>query len=88
MLIKLHSLQLHLDYFPKNYGNLSEKQGEHFHQDVRIKEQHYQGQWDVNFLIDYCWCLKQDVVPAKHRRKSLKKTFHPWIASFVYFSVY
>ena len=40
--------------------------------DIHIMEEHYQGHWDVNFLTGYCWCLKQDAVGAKHRRKSLK----------------
>ncbi len=26
----------HMDYFPKNCGDLSEEQSEHFHQDIRI----------------------------------------------------
>ena len=43
MSIKLHFLQLHLDYFPKNFGDLSEEQGEHFHQNICIMEEHYQG---------------------------------------------
>ena len=58
MSVKQHFLQSHLDYFPKNYGDLSEEQGERFHQDIRIMEERYQGWWDVNFLTDYCWCLK------------------------------
>ena len=48
-----------------------------------IMEEGYQGCLDINFLIDNCWCSKQDVVAAEHRRKSLKKTF-----LHVHFSVY
>ena len=40
----------------------------------------YQGQCDVNFLVDYCCGLKWDAVS--------EKTFDPLIASFVYFQVY
>lgn len=72
MSIKLPSLRSHLDYFPKNCGDLSEKQGECFHQDICIMEERYQGQRDVNFLTDYCRCLKQDAVSDEHSRKSLK----------------
>ena len=54
MLVKFHFLRSHLDYFPKNCEDLSEVQGEHIHQDIRIMEERYQGQWDVNFLADYC----------------------------------
>ena len=73
MSVKLHFLRLHLDFFPKNCGDLSEEQGEYFHQDIRIMEEGYQGWWDVNFLAEYDSCLKQDAVAAEHRRKSLKK---------------
>ena len=43
--------------------------------DIHIMEEHYQGWWDGNFLVDYCWCLKQGAVVAEHRRKSLKRPF-------------
>ena len=51
--VKLHFLLSKLYSFPKNCGDLSEEQGEHFHQDSRIKKEHYQGRWNVNFL-DNC----------------------------------
>ena len=73
--LKLHFLRSHLDYFPKNCEDLSEEQGEHFHRDSPITEEHNQGWWDINFLADNCWCLKWDAVAAKHSRKSLKKPF-------------
>jgi len=77
MSVKMHFLSSHLDYFPKNCGDLSEEQGERFHQDIRVMEERYQGQWDVNMLADYCWCLKRDVPEAEHKRKSLKRPFNP-----------
>lgn len=77
MSVKMHFLSSHLDYFPANCGDLSEEQGERFHQDIREMEERYQGRWDVNMLADYCWCLKRDVPAAEHRRKSLKKPFLP-----------
>ena len=82
MSVKLHFLQSLVNYFPKNYGDLIEKQGECFHQDICIC---YQGWLEVNFLVDYCWYLKLDAVAAE---EVPEKTFYPWIASFVYFSVY
>lgn len=51
MSIKLHYLHIHRDRFPKNLGDLSEEQGERFHQDTgkssyvyknRIKENLFQ----------------------------------------------
>ena len=75
MSVKMHCLQSHLDYFPENCGDLSEEQGELFHQDIRVMEELYQGRWDMNSLADYCWCLKRNVVAAQHRRESVKMPF-------------
>ena len=75
MSVKMYFLRSHLDYFPQNCGDLSEEQGEHFHQDIRVMKERYQGRRDVNFLADCCWCLKRDVVATQHRRKSLKRPF-------------
>ena len=33
--IKLHSLKSHADKSPQNLGNVSEKQEERFHQDIK-----------------------------------------------------
>ena len=41
--IKLHYLFNHLDYFPENLGDVTEEQGERFHQDIRTMEDRYQG---------------------------------------------
>uniref|UniRef100_UPI00358E4839 uncharacterized protein n=1 Tax=Myxine glutinosa TaxID=7769 RepID=UPI00358E4839 len=43
MSIKMHFLSSHLDYFPENCGDVSEEQGERFHQDIRVMEERYQG---------------------------------------------
>jgi hypothetical protein len=77
MSIKMHYLSSHLDYFPENCGDVSEEQGERFHQDIRVMEERYQGRWDVNMLADYCWCHKRDVPNVKHARKSLPTPFMP-----------
>lgn len=75
MAVKLHFLNSHLAYFPENCGDYSEKQGERFHQDIRVMEERYQGRWDINMLADYCWCLKRDSSELDHKRKSMKKSF-------------
>ena len=75
MSIKMHFLQSHLDYFPKNCGDYSEEQGERFHQDIKTMESRYQGRWDINMLADYCWCLKRDESESPHERKSVKTSF-------------
>ena len=73
--VKVHFLWSHLDYFSKNYGDLSEEHGERFLQDICIMEECYQSRWDVNFLADFCCCLKRDAVATEHRRKPLKRPF-------------
>lgn len=75
MSIKMHFLSSHLDYFPENCGDVSEKQGERFHQDIRVMEERYQGRWNINMLADYCWCPKRDAPDTNHQRKSLRQPF-------------
>ncbi|KAF2350265.1 hypothetical protein FHG87_018979 [Trinorchestia longiramus] len=72
---KMHFLRSHMGYFLENCGDFSEEQGERFHQDISVMEECYQGRWHVNFLADYCWCLKRDAQSAQHKRKFLKKLF-------------
>ncbi|KAK3878535.1 hypothetical protein Pcinc_016834 [Petrolisthes cinctipes] len=74
MSVKMHFLRSHLDFFSNNCGDFSEEQGERFHKGIRVMEECYQGRWDVNFLADYCWWMKRDVVSA---RKSVKRPFIP-----------
>ena len=38
MIIKLHNLFSHLDYFPENFGDVSEEQGERYRQDIMTME--------------------------------------------------
>ena len=60
MSIKVHFLHSHLDRFPENCGDVSDEQGEHFHQDIKEMEERYQGRWDITMMSDYCWSLKRD----------------------------
>ncbi|GBP02474.1 hypothetical protein EVAR_95044_1 [Eumeta japonica] len=45
---KLHYFPAILTLFLKISGDLSEEQGERFHQDIRTVEERYQGYWNVN----------------------------------------
>lgn len=76
MSIKLHFLHSHLDKFPDNCGDVSDEQGERFHQDIKIMEERYQGRWDKRMMADYCWSLKRDS-DSLHERKSRKRKFLP-----------
>ena len=39
--IKVHYLHSHLSEFPANLGDISEEQGDRFHQDVKVMEERY-----------------------------------------------
>ena len=43
MSIKIHFLNSHLQTFPANLGDVSEEQGERFHQDIKVMEDRYHG---------------------------------------------
>lgn len=70
MSLKVHFLHSHLKSFPENLRDMSEEQGEKFHQDIKEMERRYQGQWNVTMLADYCWNLKRNEVGVSHKRKS------------------
>ncbi|UYV67847.1 hypothetical protein LAZ67_5002219 [Cordylochernes scorpioides] len=44
--LKFHFMDSHVNLFPDNLGAESEKQGERFHQDIKIIEQRYNGLWN------------------------------------------
>jgi len=70
IILKIHFLEPHLDFFPENLGKVSDEHGERFHQDIMAMEKRYQGKCTSSMLADYCWTLKRDVPDAKYRRKS------------------
>ena len=50
MSIKVHFLHSHLNAFPENLGDVSDEQGERFHQDIQTMEERYQGTYDTRML--------------------------------------
>ena len=77
MSIKVHFLHGFLDRFSKNLDDVSNEQGERFHQDIEVMEDRCQGRWDKKMMSDYCWCLKRDKSDRQHSRKSKKRKFLP-----------
>lgn len=75
MSLKVHFLHNHLDFFPENLGDVSEEQGERFHQDIKEIEKRYQGRWNTTMMGDYCWSLHREQQNAIHRRKSYARNF-------------
>jgi len=64
-----------LDFFPENLSEVSNENGERFHQDIMAMEKQYQGKWTSSMLADYCWKLKRDVPDAKYQQKSYASIF-------------
>ena len=77
MSIKVHFLNSQLDKFSENLGDVSDEQGERFHQDIKAMKERYQGKWDTNMMADYCWSIKRDCMEMKHSRKTYKRKFIP-----------
>lgn len=70
MNLKIHLLDSHLGSFPDNLGDVSDEQGERFHQDIASMERRYQGRWDEAMMGDYCWFLVRDLRNYDYNRKS------------------
>ena len=75
MRIKIHYLFSHLGRFPENLGEVSEEQGERFHQTIKNMEMRYQGRLDSRKMSDYCWSLMQDSTQQNDKLKSYKRAF-------------
>ena len=60
---RIHFLHSHLDFFPENYGAVSDEHGESFYQDISSIEQRFQGKWNCAMQADYCWTLARDALP-------------------------
>jgi len=75
MSIKMHFLHSHLASFPENLSDVSDEQGERYHQDISDMKVRYQGCWDATMLADYCWSNKYDDTEFSHSRKSVKRRF-------------
>lgn len=75
MYLKIHFLDLHLEFIPENLDTDSDDHGEHFHQEISSTEKRYQGKQGASVLADYSWTLKRDAPQAKFSRKSNEVTF-------------
>jgi hypothetical protein len=75
MSVKVHYLHSNLYRFPENLGDLSEEQGERFHQDIRTMETRYQGRWDAHIMAEYSWKHIRDCPRSSHSRMSYKRSF-------------
>ena len=73
MSIMVNCLHIHLDKFPDNSSDVSDKQEERFHQDIKIMEERYQGWWDKRMMADYYWSIKRDLNNIEHDNQKREK---------------
>jgi len=64
MSLKIHFLDLHLDFFPENLKSVNDEHSERIYRDILYMDQCYQGKWSPAILADYCWMQKRDVSDA------------------------
>ena len=86
MSLKIHFLHSHLDFFPPNLRDVSDEQGERFHQDISVIESHYQGFFDANMMGDYCWFLQHQCKRSSYKRKSKVLSISEYYAAINPFS--
>lgn len=70
MSLKVHLMHFHLADFPPLFrlGEVSDEQGEQFHQLISWTESRFNGKWTPSLLGDYCWLLQRE------SRKVYRKT--------------
>lgn len=71
MSLKIHFLHSHLDYFSElPLGEVSDEQGERFHQDIATFEQRYAEKISARMMGDYCWSLIRETNIIEYNRRS------------------
>jgi hypothetical protein len=67
--LKIHFLHSHLNFFPQNFGAVSDEQERDFTRIYLLTmEKRYQGRWDPGMMGDYCWCwclIRENKTPYK-----------------------
>ena len=69
MLLKIHFLDSHLDFFPSNCGEVSDEHGERFYRDISSMEKRYQGKLITSMLADFCWMTTRDAPFTADKRQ-------------------
>ena len=70
MSLKMHFLFSQLDFFPLNFGDVSDEHGERFHQDISVTQHRYKGKWSAAMLGVYCWMMKMDAPETRYHRQA------------------
>ena len=57
-----------LRFLLSNLGEVNNKQGERFHQDISVIEGRYQGRYDADMTGDFCWYLQRESKSSSYKR--------------------
>jgi len=71
-----HFLSSHLDFFPENYGSVSDEHGERFHEDIATVEGRYKEKWSPSMIADYCWTLMRGFPNLTFNRQAKEARLH------------
>jgi len=75
MSLKMHFLHSHVDFFPPNLSDVSDEQGERFHQDISVIEERYKGKYSANMMGDFCWFLQRESNDSYKRKSRSQRHF-------------
>ena len=84
MSLKIHFLNSHLERLASgahSLADVSDEQGERFHQDLAAIEKRYGGLWTAGMMADYCWLQCSDLSANEYRRKRKRARFEPGMGS-------
>lgn len=63
----------HLDFFPQNLGDVSDEQGEIFHQAILTRGRRYYETWGPTMMGDYCWFIQRQKYVYERKSSFAKK---------------
>ena len=73
---KVHFLHCYQERCPDNCCNVSDEQGERFHQNIKTIKECNQERLDKRIMADYCSSIKRDLNNIEHERQSRKIDFY------------
>ena len=65
---------LSFGFFPLKHGRYNDEHGERFHQEIKERENRYQGKVTEHMMADYRWFLRNER-DTEHKRKSKRQKF-------------
>jgi len=76
VLLKIHFLHNHLDFFPSNLDKFTDEHSERFHQDIAIIEKCFKGKDIRHMLGEYCWSIVHDTKPKLNGKSNDQDSYN------------